>query len=96
VQDLDGNPLEGYPVHIWGAGIDTVVTAGVEPRFNLLYGSEAAWEQYFGPSPRVMEIHVQLHTPFADGNPPVSDEIVVDFPGHCGGALAYLAFTKNH
>jgi len=96
VQDLDGNPLSGYPVHIWGAGIDEVVVAGADSRLNTIYGSEAAWEQFFGPNPKVMEIHVQLHDAFSADHPPVSDEIVIDMPGTCGQALAYIVFTQNH
>jgi hypothetical protein len=96
VQDLDGNPLSGYPVHVWGAGIDEVVVAGSDARFNTIYGSEAAWEQFFGPNPKAMEIHVQLHDAFSANHPPVSDEIVINMPGACSRALGYVVFTKNH
>jgi len=96
VQDLDGNPLPGYLVHVWGAGIDEVVTAGANQRFNTLYGSEAAWEQFFAPNPKSMEVHVQLHDPYREDHLPISEEIVIDFPGYCGGALGYVEFTKNH
>jgi hypothetical protein len=95
VQDLDGNPLRGYPVHVWGAGIDEVVTAGGDQRLNTIYGSQSAWEQFFGPNPKPIEIRVQLHDPYRDDHPPVSDEIVIDLPGSCGTALAYVVFTQN-
>ncbi len=96
VQDLDGNPLAGYPVHIWGAGIDIVVTAGADARYNTIYGSPAAWEQFFDTSPKPMQVRVQLHDPYRDDHPPVSEEVVLDFPGYCGGALGYVVFTMNH
>jgi hypothetical protein len=96
VQDLDGNPLRGYPVHVWGAGIDGVVTAGGDQRLNTIYGSQSAWEQFFGPNPKPIEIRVQLHDPYRDDHPPVSDEIVIDLPGSCGTALGYVVFTQNH
>lgn len=96
VQDLDGNPLPGYPVHVWGAGIDEVVTGGTDQRLNRIYGSEAAWEQFFAPNPKPMEVRVQLHDPYGADHLPVSEEIVIDFPGYCGGALGYVVFTKNH
>lgn len=96
VQDLDGNPLIGYHVHVWGAGIDTVVTSGTDARFNTIYGSEAAWEQFMAPNPKPIEVHVQLHDPYRDDHPPVSEEIVINFPGVCGRALGYIEFTKNH
>jgi hypothetical protein len=96
VQDLDGNPLKGYPVHVWGGGLDFVVTAGADARFSTYYASEAAWEQFFGPSPKPIEIRVQLHDPYRQDHPPVSDEIVIDLPGTCSTALAYVVFTQNH
>ncbi len=38
VVDIDGNPLMGYPVHVWGGGIDVVVNSGDKP----LYG-DSGW-----------------------------------------------------
>lgn len=96
VQDLDGNPLKGYPVHIWGSGLDVVVTSGSDARFNTIYGSEAAFEQFFDGSPKSMEVRVQLHDPYRDDHPPISEEVVLNFPGYCGGALGYVTFTQNH
>jgi hypothetical protein len=96
VQDLDENPLIGYPVHVWGAGVDVVVSSGSDARFNTIYGSEAAWEQFFDGRPKPMEVRVQLHDPYRDDHPPISDEIVIDFPGFCGAGLGYVTFTKNH
>lgn len=96
VQDLDGNPLTGYPVHVWGGGIDTVVTSGADARFSTIYGNEAAWEQFFDSNPKPMEIRVQLHDPYRSNHLPISEEIVVKMPGYCGGGLAYVVFTQNH
>jgi hypothetical protein len=39
---------------------------------------------------------VQLHDPFRADHPPISDEIVIDLPGVCSRALAYVVFTQNH
>ena len=96
VQDLDENPLIGYPIHVWGAGVDVVVTSGSDARFNTIYGSEAAWEQFFDGKPKPMEVRVQLHDPYRDDHPPISEEIVIDLPGFCGAGLGYVTFTKNH
>ena len=96
VEDLDGNPLRGYPVHVWGAGLDVVVTAGANDRYNTIYGSDASWEQFFAPNPKPIELRVQLHDPYSQDHPPVSDEIVIDLPGTCSTALAYVVFTQNH
>jgi len=96
VQDLDGNPLVGYPVHIWGAGIDVVVNSGADARFNTIYGNQAAWEQFFDSKPKVLQIHVQLHDPSREDHPPISEEVVIDMPGYCGAGLGYVVFIQNH
>jgi hypothetical protein len=96
VQDLDGNPLIGYPVHVWGAGVDVVVTSGADARFNTIYGSQAAWEQFFDGSPKSMEVRVQLHDPYGSSHLPISEEVVLNFPGYCGAGLGYVVFTQNH
>jgi hypothetical protein len=96
VEDLDGNPLKGYLVHVWGGGIDERLAAGGDERFNRIYSHDAAWEQFFGPEPKPIEIRVQLLDPYRGDHPPVSDEIVLDLPGTCGSALGYVVFTQNH
>lgn len=95
VQDLDGNPLIGYPVHIWGP-IDTVVSSGSDAGLNTRYGNEAAWEQFLDASPKPMYVRVQLHDPYRDDHLPISEEIIIEMPGYCGAALAYVVFTQNH
>ena len=96
VQDLDGNSLIGYPVHVWGAGIDAVVTSGADAGLNTRYGNEAAWEQFFDATPKSMEVRVQLHDPYRSDHPPISEEIIINMPGYCGAALGYVIFTQNH
>jgi len=96
VQDLDGNPLVGYPVHIWGSGIDVVVSSGADPGLNTRYGNQSAWEQFFDVNPKPMQVRMQLHDPYRDDHLPISEEIVVDMPGYCGAALGYVVFTQNH
>ena len=96
VQDLDENPLAGFPVHVWGAGIDAVVNSGADARFNTIYGKKAAWEQFFDSKPKPIEIRVQLHDPYRDDHLPISEEIIVNLPGYCGASLGYITFTKNH
>ena len=96
VEDLDGNPLIGYPVHIWGAGVDVVVSSGSNTQHNTIYGNQAAWEQFFDNKPKSMEIRVQLHDPYGESHLPISEEIVIKYPGYCGAALSYVVFTQNH
>ncbi len=92
VVDIDGKHLTGYPIHVWGGGIDVVVYSGEKP----LYG-DSGWEQFFNNAPMAVSgvFRVQIHA--KDGNhPPISQEIVLDFPGYCSTALARIVFTKNH
>ncbi len=92
VQDLDGNPLLGYTVHVWGGGLDRAIQSGDFP----MYG-DSGWEQFFNNySIRVSgEYKVQLH----DKNPPhavLSEVITLNFEGYCSQSLAYIVFIRNH
>lgn len=92
VEDLEGHPLPGYSVHIWGRSLDVVVTSGEDP----MYG-ESGWEQMFGNVPIEVEgtYKVQLH----DHEPPhtpVSEVVALEFQGQCAESLAFIVFVKNH
>ncbi len=91
VQDLDGNALEGYPVHIWGGPLDVVVHSGSKQ----MYG-DSGWEQFINNQPMEMRgiFRVQLHSP--EDSTPISEEIILDFEGYCSGAMAFIVFIKNH
>ncbi len=93
VQDIDGNPLRGYPIHIWGGGIDVVVNSGDNQRYG-----DAGWEQYLMPYPQELNgiFRVQIHAKDNPNHPPISEEIVLNFPGYCSKSLAMIVFTKNH
>jgi hypothetical protein len=93
VVDIDGNPLIGYPIHIWGGGIDVVVNSGDKQ----LYG-DSGWEQFFDSSPKEVNgvFRVQIHSRDDASHAPISPEIVLDFPGYCSKALANIVFVKNH
>jgi hypothetical protein len=100
VQDLDGNPLPGYYVRVEGPVPNVPsIRAGENPRFNAVYGSDAAWEQAYNPvAYQVMEIHVQLFNdhPEADGNyMAVSDVLTVHLGGYASGSLGYVTCTLN-
>jgi len=92
VQDLDGHALKDYPIHVWGGGIDQVVNSGAKQ----MYG-DSGWEQFMMNQPMEMNgiFRVQLHSPY-DPHPPISAEIVLDFPGFCSQSMAYIIFTQNH
>ncbi len=92
VQDLDGKPLTGYSVHIWGGGLDIVSPSGDYP----LYG-DSGWEGFFNNYPirESGEFKVQLH----DKNPPhtpLSEVVILNYQGLCSKSLAFVVFTKNH
>jgi len=93
VEDIDGNPLVGYPIHVWGGGIDTVVNSGDKQ----VYG-DSGWEQFFDSSPKEVSgvFRVQIHSRDNPNHPPISAEIVLDFEGLCSGAMARVVFVKNH
>jgi hypothetical protein len=93
VEDIDGNALVGYPIHVWGGGIDMVVTSGDKQ----LYG-DSGWEQFFDNSPKEVRgvFRVQIHAQYDSRHPPVSREIVLDFEGYCSRSLARIVFVKNH
>jgi len=93
VQDLDGNALIGYPIHVWGGGIDVVVNSGDKQ----LYGA-SGWEQFFTNRPMAVNgiFRVQLHSRDNPNHPPVSAEIILDFPGYCSASMAHIVFTLNH
>jgi len=92
VQDLDGKPLTGYSIHIWGGGLDSVPLSGDYP----MYG-DSGWEKFFNNYPirESGEFKVQLH----DKNPPhtpLSEVIILNYQGLCSKSLAFVVFTKNH
>jgi hypothetical protein len=85
--------LVGYPIHIWGGGIDVVVTSGDKQNYG-----DAGWEQFFLNNPQELRgvFRVQIHDKNNPNHPPVSQEIVLNFPGYCSQSLARITFTKNH
>jgi hypothetical protein len=93
VQDLDGKPLTGYAVHIWGGGLDLSVPSGSAPSYG-----EAGWEQFLNDHPMQVQegiFKVQLH----DKDPPhaaVSEVVNMEFAGYCSQSMAFVVFTKNH
>ncbi|MCS7283395.1 MAG: hypothetical protein RMK65_12100 [Anaerolineae bacterium] len=101
VQDLDGNPLPGYHVAVECPGIGGAIdrVAGADPRYNLMYESEAAWEQCCDPTAyRQMEIRVRLYDkyPNPDGTyRPVSDVVIVQLGDWATRSLGFVTCTLN-
>jgi hypothetical protein len=60
-----------------------------------IYG-DSGWEQFFTNQPMAVNgvFRVQIHA--KDGNhAPISQEILLDYPGYCSSSLALVVFTKN-
>ncbi len=92
VEDLEGQPLAGYSIHVWGGGVDLVANSGDTP----MYG-KSGWEEFLNDHPIQVsgEYKVQLHDKNAP-HPPVSEQITLDFTGYCAQSLAFIVFTQNH
>ena len=93
VEDIDGNPLVGYPIHVWGGGIDLLVNSGDAQ----MYG-DSGWEQFFTNRPVAVNgvFRVQIHSRDNPNHPPISGEIILNFPGYCSQSLARITLIKNH
>ncbi len=86
---LDGNPLPGLQIHIFGADgdIDSFRQSGE----NSLYGA-AGWEQPVGNTISARTYFVQLLSPQGT---PVSERIQVTFPSDCTQNLAIVNFVQT-
>ena len=73
-----------------------MVNSGENPQHNTIYGIDSAWEQFYDSNPKPMEVRVQLHDPYKADHLPISDEVIIKFPGYCNAALGYVVFTMNH
>jgi hypothetical protein len=100
VQDLDGNPLPGFNIKVECPGVGRLDTrAGVNPTYNRMYGSEAAWEQVCNPiAYQAMEIRVQMWSdqPNPSGEyEAVSDLRLVRLEGRSSASLGFVVCTLN-
>ena len=86
---LDGNPLPGLQVHVFGS--DTATDFFVQAGSNTLYGP-AGWEQPVDTVINTRTYFVQLLS--AQGTV-VSDPIQVSFPGDCTQNLALVNFVQT-
>ncbi|MBN1260480.1 MAG: hypothetical protein JXB35_07350 [Anaerolineae bacterium] len=91
VQDLDGNPLTGYAVRVWGGGLDRAPISGQAP----MYG-ESGWEQFLNDHPIDVkgEFQVELHDKVTGAR--VSEVITLNFEPFCSQSMAFIVFTRNH
>jgi hypothetical protein len=84
---LDGTPLPGLQIHVFGDTVDFFVATGS----NTLYGP-AGWEQPVDTTINNKTYFVQLLS--AQGTI-ISETIQVDFPGDCSQNLALVNFIQD-
>lgn len=87
VFDLNGNPLNGLMVHVFGPNIDRFVLSGS----NTQYG-EGGWEQPVDNVINTSTYFVQLET---TAGTVISPRVQVTFPGDCARNLALVRFIQT-
>jgi hypothetical protein len=91
VTDLQGKPVLGMFVHVWGLGnVEQVVAAGANP----IYGP-SGWEARLARGQIVGNWNVQL-VKSPDAQTPLSDVYTISMPGDCKRNLALVRFEQNH
>lgn len=83
---LDGNPLPGMQVHVYGETVDFYVQAGS----NTNYGP-SGWEQAVDTVINTRTYYVQLLSPQGTI---ISEPVQVTFPGDCAQNLALINFIQ--
>ena len=90
VVDSLGEPVEGYPIHVWGTGIDDIVVSGSAVEYGL-----SGW-QILVLSEEVVTgtYYVQLHEyNVYTGHPAVSWIIEIELPG-CQDGMPLVRFEQ--
>jgi len=85
VIDSEGEPLVGYPVHVWASEVhtDTVVLSGSALRYG-----PSGWEVAATTARRKTTWYVQLHLHNVYRlHPPLSEVVRVELPATCPQAL---------
>ena len=90
VVDSLGEPVEGYPIHVWGTGIDDIVVSGSAVEYGpsgwqiLVLSEEVVTGTYY----------VQLHEyNVYTGHPAVSWIIEIELPG-CQDGMPLVRFEQ--
>jgi hypothetical protein len=85
VTDAEGEPLVGYPIHVWGGSVQTptIVLSGSAPD----YGS-SGWEVAVttGEKSAVLYVQLHLHNVYRV-HPPLSDIVRVELTTPCPQAM---------
>jgi len=86
VTDQGGEDLVGYPVHVWGPGVDTVVLSGSASAYG-----PSGWE-VVGVAEEEQGIwYVQLHLyNLYRAHPPLSEIVSIEMTEDCPQALVHF------
>jgi hypothetical protein len=90
VVDSLGDPIEGYPIHVWGAGIDGIVVSGSAEEYG-----PSGW-QVLAASGEVVSgtYYVQLHEyNVYSGHPAISLIIETELP-NCQDGMPLVRFEQ--
>ena len=93
VSDAEGEPLEGYPVHVWGPVGETILLSGSTPDYG-----PGGWAYILPrskvPALSVWSIQLHLHNVYRS-HPAVSSIIEVRLSGDCREALTLIHFRER-
>jgi len=90
VTDLEGRPVLGTFVHVWGLNnVDQIVAAGEHPSYG-----PSGWEVRMARAQIVGDWKVQLIAS-PDTRVPLSEVYTISMPGDCKKNLALIRFQKN-
>jgi hypothetical protein len=84
VLDAEGEALTGYPVHVWGPGVDTIVVSGSAPAYGPSGWEAAATETEDGDI--IWNVQLHVHNIY-QAHPPVSGIVRVELPRRCPQAM---------
>jgi hypothetical protein len=93
VSDVNGEPLTGFPIHVWGEGIEQVVLSGSAP----VHG-DSGWEVAI-PNPQEPlsdTWYVQLHVRSTFRSyPAVSSIVQVELSADCENNFVLINFQER-
>lgn len=87
VSDMEGEPLTGVRVRVWGEDVDEVTLSGTSPDFGA-----SGWEVRLGDAPAVGQYQVQLLAP---DDEPLSPAITFESLAACDADLILVQFLQR-
>lgn len=95
VTDQEGAPLEGYPVHVWGPGVNRIVLSGSDPTYGPSGWSVTLVALEKGNISVRGTWYAQLHRYDAyRGHPPLSTVVRIEMTGTCSESIAVIHFQE--